>query len=246
MRYQKTVTAAVAETKSKFRLAEALAEDIPPRQPGPSEDATIGEYLAEARQAILDAGGEDRSVGTLAHYRKTALWVRDVNVLNYRWVDGFSFTAHNEARLAGLSYDEFARIIGTWTPEQKANAARELLADPQVASNVIEDKTSRVTVMGALDDHLRDRDRAHEARRPDRSHAAAQLQLIVDFRRIHRTISSVATAVAEGRAVVSEEERDALLIEVAWLRNALDHIESGLRSGSLDAELATLVEGDAR
>lgn len=47
-------------------------------------------------------------IDTLANYRLTALWVNEAGTPHFGWVDGFSFTAHNEARKAGLSYDEFA------------------------------------------------------------------------------------------------------------------------------------------
>lgn len=160
MTYDRVVSAALAETKSKFDLAEALAEDIPPRRSGPSDDVTIKDYLTEARQVVIDAGGEPRSVKTLSDYRFTALWVSAEVGTNYRWLPGISFSAHQEANRAGLSYDEFVampsktvdairdrtekagtdgppeRIVSSWSPEQKASAARELLSDPEVAESV--------------------------------------------------------------------------------------------------------------
>jgi len=167
MKYEKTVAAAVAETKSKFRLAEALAEEIPARRSGPTDDVAVPELLAEARMAIIAAGGEARSVETLRRYRETALWV-GVEVgthRNYRWVDGVSFTAHDEARVAGLSYEEFAaapktsrairsesgkrmpgggqpdEVIPSWSEEEKREAARVLVAEAPdaVAAAVAED-----------------------------------------------------------------------------------------------------------
>jgi hypothetical protein len=120
--YERTIAAATAETASKFKLAEALALDIPPIRTGPPANAesTLHVYLSDARRAIIKAGGEDRSTGTLQHYRLTALWVRqgrqsieDVNVSNveaWGWVKGASFTAHSEARLTGMSYREFREL----------------------------------------------------------------------------------------------------------------------------------------
>lgn len=194
MTYEKTVAAAVAETKSKFALAEALAEDIPPRHGGPTEDVTINEYLTEARQAIVAAGGEGRSVGTLRHYRDTALWVRHVNVADYRWLPGVSFTAHTEARLAGLTHDEFVAmpskkvrdirplagtvspdgdVVRSWSLEQKAEAARELLADPEVAEQVEQEITDYVA-----SDHKRTADvvskRRKSEKRPESTEEAEQ------------------------------------------------------------------------
>jgi len=161
MTYERTVAAAVAESKSKFALAEALAEDIPPRGSGPnaSGQPDVKDLLAEAAEAIIRVGGEPHSVSTLDKYRQTALWAKKPNSALYRWVPRSSFSAHLEARAVGISYEEFAALpkktvdairlevgrqpksgsvsrIGSWTPEQRTEAARELLADPLVAKSV--------------------------------------------------------------------------------------------------------------
>jgi len=162
--YARTVAAATAETASKFRLAEALALDIPPREhPGPSDDEPVTTYLEQARQEIITAGGEPRTVQTLRAYRLTAMWVRVQDYPNFAWLPGVSFFAHVEARRNGLKYDEFAAMpsktidavraraglssthsphaIRNWSPQQRADAARELLADPDVRHEVADRKT---------------------------------------------------------------------------------------------------------
>lgn len=176
MTYEKTIAAALTETKSKFALAEALALDVPPRSRGGSaeDEQSVIAYVTEARDAIVAAGGEDRAVGTLSNYRMTALWAEssDGSVRTFRWVDGVSFTAHNEARMAGESHAQFvaraaagransrdiredhgraptgaispSRVVPSWSPEQRADAARELLADPQVAEEIAEDIVEHV------------------------------------------------------------------------------------------------------
>lgn len=170
MTYERTVTAALSETRGKFALAEALAQDIPPRPQGSRDyETSVTDYLAQARQAIIDAGGEPRAVDTLLKYRNTALWVATstANGTSFEWVPGCSFTAHNEARETGLSYDDFAadpktrneirrdagragtygppeKAVQSWTPEQKAEAARELLSDPEVAEQISEEITDHV------------------------------------------------------------------------------------------------------
>lgn len=163
--YERVIAAALGETRSKFALAEALALDIPPRRRGPTDEEESGTtiLIAEARDRIFEAGGEPRAASTLAQYRKVALWVLYVNVQNFRWVPGFSFTAHLEACNAGISFEEFAanpktsreirqergtpRLdapISTWSPDQRRDAARELLrhpdvvADQSVAASVVE------------------------------------------------------------------------------------------------------------
>ncbi|MQB01802.1 MAG: hypothetical protein GEU78_16235 [Actinobacteria bacterium] len=123
--------------------------------------------MTAARQAIIDAGGEPKSVETLKHYRETALWVRFPGEPNrYQWIDDASFTAHRRAWAAGMSYEDFIALpiktgdavnefvgkgairgtstIKTWSPEQKAAAARELLDDPDIADDVDDWATQRV------------------------------------------------------------------------------------------------------
>lgn len=168
MTYYRTVKAALAETKSKFELAEALALDIPRRGTRSSSDRhAVLEELAAAREKIILAGGEPRSVDTLDRYRRTALWVYlDVEGV-FRWVPGSSFSSHSEACEVGMSYDDFAtkpqtarqirksherqgkdgppeKVAQSWTPEQRASVARELLADPEVAEEIAEDITEHV------------------------------------------------------------------------------------------------------
>lgn len=168
--YERTVTAALTETRGKFALAEALAMDVPPMRTGPTreDEQGLAAYMEEARQAIVAAGGEPRAVGTLKNYRWTALWVSNEIIGNFDWVEGASFSAHDQARLAGLSRDEFAalpkkttdairretgragtdgppeRIVESWTSEQRASVAKELLSDPDVAEQIADEITEHV------------------------------------------------------------------------------------------------------
>lgn len=174
MSYDRIVSAALAETKSKFALAEALALDIPPQR---GRDADTYRRLADAREAIVAAGGEDRDVETLANYRRTAQWVMLATSPGFRWFPGTSFSAHNEARRVGMSYKDFAAlpsksveairretghasadgppetIVRNWTPEQRAIAARELLTDPEVA-DIIDTEMGRQPTPAQVADQI--------------------------------------------------------------------------------------------
>lgn len=155
-KYQRTVAAAVAETKSKFALAEALATEIPPRRPGPGPELTVTEHLTLARVDIERAGGEARTVQTLAEYRETALWVSRGTPGNYQWIPGISFTAHNEAHKAGLSYEEFAADPkGFARTRREAKAAVESIApSPEAIAAAIEvDPAARLAAQSALERH---------------------------------------------------------------------------------------------
>lgn len=157
-RYPETVKAALSETRSKFALAEALATEIPPRHRGPSEEANIPVLLAEAREAVIAAGGEPKAIETLREYRLAALWVCGGSPTNFSWVPGLSFTAHSEARRAGISYEDFtanpktsrqtrhdsgiaskdggANVLQYMSTEEKTEVARALISDPEVAPQV--------------------------------------------------------------------------------------------------------------
>lgn len=94
-RFPKTIAAALAETQSKFALAEAIALEIPASVQGVSNN--LNAELDAMRDEIIEAGGEARAIPTLARYRETALWVQTFASEGFPWVEGTSFTAHSEA-----------------------------------------------------------------------------------------------------------------------------------------------------
>lgn len=109
--YDRTVSAALSETASKFALAEALALDIAPRRGRPARDETsTDQHLTEVREQVIEAGGEPKSVATLRNYRLTALWAKHPKTGSFRWVEDRCWSAHDEARQRGLSYLEFAAL----------------------------------------------------------------------------------------------------------------------------------------
>lgn len=112
MSYERVAAAALAETTSKFGLAEALARDIPAKRRGPTpvSERDVSTALKEAAEVVAEAGGEPRAVKTLGDYRLTALWVSTEAGRNFRWVKGASFSAHNEARGSGLAYQTFRTL----------------------------------------------------------------------------------------------------------------------------------------
>jgi hypothetical protein len=156
MKYPRSVAAALAETQSKFALAEALASEIPPHHGDPTH-SDVSDALTEVRDEIIKAGGEPKAVETLAKYRLTARWVAGLvgeengrrNRRPFAWVEGFSFSSHNQARQNGLTIAEFTKrprherelranegkaskdgdpvgIVDGWSPEQRKQAAERL------------------------------------------------------------------------------------------------------------------------
>ena len=193
--YDRTVAAALSETRSKFALAEALALDIPPRRQGRgcNDDVSVTTRLDKARQAIIDAGGEPKSVPTLAQYRETAIWVMSKFGVNtkFGWVEGASFTAHNEARRLPMSLAEFTTltpgerkieqlrkdngragrggkpetIAESWTPQELAQVAGKALADPDVAREALADPKAAEAAVEALMSTPESADRTYQAAR---------------------------------------------------------------------------------
>lgn len=140
----------------------------------------------------------------------------------------------NEDRRGALNAAADAEGAGRRSTQQIAThlpALRAAIkADPKVAAAALEALDSRRTAPRAADSPT--------------SHDEG-LSLLVDFRRLHRTVEAIARRVINGTTLIVRNERKALLDEVEWLRAALDHIESGLASGSLDAELAAFMDAEA-
>ena len=131
------------------------------------------------------------------------------------------------------SYEAAADEAGTTA----GNVARTANNPAAIRAAIKADPKVREAAMKALDDTYQTT--PPMAGRPDTS---KPLALIGEFRTLHRTIERLMNLIVDGKAVVSDAERGALLQEVAWLQNALGYIESGLNAGSLDKALAALME----
>lgn len=71
------------------------------------------------------------------------------------------------------------------------------------------------------------------------------MDLVYEFSRLHRSVDSIITLVINGKAVISDAQRDAVLREVEWLHTALGYIKDGIRGDSLDKALADLMDAEA-
>lgn len=105
-------------------------------------------------------------------------------------------------------------------------------ADPKVAAEA----------MRALDERY---DEASKPINTTQTTYSEPVELVAEFRRLDRAVDSIISLVIEGRAVVSEAQREAVLREVQWLRTALGYIEDGVVADSLDQALAELLEAQA-
>ena len=274
MEYTRVVSAALAETSSKFALAEALALDIPPQRRGPTPDGeqAVTEYLAEAREAILASGGEPRSVGTLREYRLTALWVCGGTPTNFGWAAGLSFTAHNEARKAGLSYEGFAadpittdeirrragkattdgppqQIVRDLAPDQKVQVARELLEDEEVARQVVSDPPTRARI--ARQEHEIDQEQQEIHRERQRLHEPRpEIGSMID---LEHALSQIRQRAEDALAAAERLEsmdwpgdsKDRAIVLTQRAAAAVEQVKAKIEGRDLDEELADLLRGDA-
>lgn len=122
-------------------------------------------------------------------------------------------------------------------PEPPAKIAERVAEDPAYARAIAAHPSASEAVTEAIVQKV------EAAQRPEAPRASRALDLIVKLRSIHRAFDDIAAAVSDGQAVVDVQMEEAILEEVAWLRNGLDLIEAGIRGGSLEEALSRLLEG---
>jgi hypothetical protein len=234
-------------------------------------------YLTEAREAIISAGGEPRAAWTMDEYRKTALWVSGDLTRNFAWLPGVSYSAHSEARKHSMTYEQFAarplkvdqiratadhprggaagtdgppeRIVSNWTPDQKAEAAREILADPDMADQVLADQDTSHAAGAALvrkaqarvreGKEWRDRNLPPETRDVNRRLGERDTQLALG-----QICDKFAKDIAEalpGAGVLAENERFWLSGARDNAANALAALSDYIQNGPLSDEAAEML-----
>lgn len=224
---------------------------------------TYADAVAEAQRLVKRSEADQWRLAELTWEQveagKTRVqWAKDVGVDERtvgRWyliwehrqdhpADGGTYS-ETEAIIRGagdgtLRQAEAAGTVRNLPPERQAEVARELLASPGVAERVVADDDTRDTVHKALDERYEQAPKPYpiKPRRDD-----TPMRLIYEFRLLHQAMDRIVRMATSGTAVVNDAERDALLDEVRWLRNALDLTESGLNAGSLDQALAALLDG---
>jgi hypothetical protein len=260
--YKKTVAAAVAETQSKFALAEALAIEIPPQRRGPkpknsnAPQPSVWECLMDVKLEIRRAGGEPKSETTLQQYRDTALWV-SMNVQgNFKWIKGVSFSAHQVACAEGLSYDEFAAMdkktaaaVRNRTEnavdvvQKSAEIARNLLSDPDVVKQVINDPATRTTVRKALDEAYAGAPKPY-ADHTDKQPHDHEVEVLVRLRAISAAIRAATDVIHSGPSLGATTDDLAAIVDrqIEELR-VLREVLAG--RSDMDAELAKILENGA-
>jgi hypothetical protein len=119
--------------------------------------------------------------------------------------------------------------------------------DPEYARRVVSEVTgaspeAEVAVRQVLDQRYADAPKPIE---PSRGTYSDPVELTSRFRRLHTDVDAIIRLVIEGKAVVTDAQRDAVLAEVKWLRTALGYIEDGVQAGSLDQALNEMLAAES-
>ena len=209
-------------TELKETAAEVAA--LIPRYSWELMDEEQRDALME--KVVLPRHGSVTSDGTTLTYG----WWADVLAVTPRTV---------EARISRLR----AKIEdGPGSPRAEPNTrtarAATTLKNPDSARDILADPEVRQSVRKALDTHYQEAPKPATA--PQRSDEP--LELLGLFRRVHKDVDRIIELVLDGKAVVSDAERAALVEEARWLRAASEHIETGLDAGSLEQSLREFQE----
>lgn len=144
-----------------------------------------------------------------------------------------------------------AEAITTWTPAQKAETARALLAEPTVATEVMADTKSAANVSHASqrvweqrEVRAEQRDRDHLGGLAKRStEAAHQAKFQYELIKATAALRAAGRELSEGN--LSADEKDQARAELSRIQIVIGWIDSHLDSGakSMDDELAELLGG---
>lgn len=154
------------------------------------------------------------------------------------------------ARTTAIPADP-AEAITTWTPAQKAETARALLAEPTVATEVMADTKSAANVSYASQRVWEQREARAEQQDRDQlgglakrsTEAVRQAEFQYALVKATKALHDAAKAMVG--TDLTPDERDQARIEIARARSGIEWVESHLNSNSksLDDELAELLGG---
>lgn len=139
------------------------------------------------------------------------------------------------------------RAIRNAPPAEKAKLAAELIAEPEVAEQVVQDPESRVHVHKALDKQwsqtVPPRSFSQTAENPHEAESDS-VRLLIKLRGADRALTDAAVLAQNIRGVSA---KDAAMLEpvVERMRGLLDLISTGLNGGPLDVELRALLDAEA-
>jgi len=203
----------------------------------------FGDALARLRKAdrlplvemMADQGMSTRAIAVVVGVSKDTV-ARDLRA-------GVSHETPDEpvenTSITGLDGKTYTRPERT-VHDDNEDADPNRFASPRFAS-------AKVKAAQAYAQELRDRQGTGDDKpRPDTAHAAYDdaLSLMVKLRAAHRSLTDVVTLAQNVRGAGADDLREAVALEVGWIRGACDVIETGVNGGPLDAQLRALLDAE--
>lgn len=217
--------------------------------------------VAEARRLIKRSEGDQWRLAELTWQqvqggKSRRQWAKDIGVdpsaisrwfkIWERWGDDLDRPAWADAWDWALGRDEAVSEHGS---QYQANARTALRNMPVaekadlIADEIKNDPNIASAANRALDDRYAARPKPVPL--PEPSAHDDRIDLVAEFMRLHSAVDRIVQLINEGRAVVTDDMRDAILREVKWLRMALGYIEDGVSSDSLSDEIASFLGAES-
>ncbi len=244
MKYPKITAAALAEVKSTERLAEALATETYELFAATPKYARV--TRVDHGKGSKD-GDPDKVVQGWSPEQKTqaaAILATDPDVVDDPEETDDRLAARREERHGFATADH----TGYDTPEAKAAAARELLADPDVAVRAFRDRQTRLNIIKAKDQAYEEiGEAAAQAHAADpviseASDAARAAKLLARISGATMDLADVARQVSEDRAGLDVDEMihaaESAEQKAGWLLSVLRG------NGSVADEVSAFLEGN--
>lgn len=231
--------------RSKWELGD-LANEVCPAVPSVHTGGTLEQFAAEI--------GLTHSA--LREYRQVAkAWPASARAEAQTWTTHRELAEHEDRyRIIAeqqWTYNALSERLGRLPQPSRSTpdggprpepAEDELLA--QIRTGIRSNPTLARAARKALDEQWHERYENNTVLVSQHPHAQP-VELVYEFRRLHRSVDSIIALVIEGKAIVSDSEREAVLREVQWLRTALGYIEDGVAANSLDKALAQMLSAEA-
>jgi hypothetical protein len=174
-----------------------------------------------------------------------------INERTFRlWVGTVKNTAISPEQRTSMNASGARKQARQLPPTEKAKLAAELLDEPDVADQVVDNPQTRLQVHKALNRRYDDRTDS-EWRAPDRvtqenPHEAEDdaYRLLIKLRGADRALTDAAV-LAQNIRGVSAKEAATLEPVIERMRGLLDLISTGLSGGPLDVELRALLDAEA-
>lgn len=224
-----------------WQFAVLVACSVERRQRGGQFESTVVDSKVSIAEFARAASTSDVRVARYLDAWQTAAskgWVQDATELRPDHAHAMTLPDKPWRAKDGGVYDA-SRTGGQIN--DVGQIADKAARDPEYAKRVVEQVTksspqATVAARKALDEQY---DAASKPITPTAASAYDDgVDLVAEFRGLHRGVDRIVQLINEGKAVVSDDTRDAILREVKWLRTALGYIEDGVSSDSLSSEIA--------